>query len=197
MTILVDQQIKALCLNVQTPMIEPFIDHAVAFNTEGVGVLSYGLSSIGYDVRLSEDFKIFSNINATEINPKNFDHSCLVDGKLKEDQYGKYVVIPPNSYLLGRTVEYFRIPRDMILIALGKSTMARAGAIVNVTPVEPEFEGNVVIEISNSTPLPLRVYANEGISQFLFFQASEECIVSYKDRSGKYQGQTTIVTPKV
>jgi dCTP deaminase len=160
-------------------------------------VLSYGVSSMGYDVRLDEDFKIFSNVNSLEVDPKNFDENCLIDGKLNTTEDGsKYVVIPPNSYLLGRTTEEFDIPRNMMVIALGKSTYARAGAIVNVTPIEPGFKGTVVIEISNSTPLPLRVYANEGIAQFIFLEG-QNCAVSYGDRDGKYQNQFGLVLPKV
>ena len=161
-------------------------------------VISYGNSSYGYDVRLSEEFKLFTNINSAVIDPKRFDEKCLIDAELKVDPNGdKYVILPPNSYLLGRTVEYFRIPRNVTVVAVGKSTYARAGAIVNVTPIEAEFEGNVVIEISNSTNLPLKIYANEGISQFLFFQSDEDCETSYADRDGKYQGQTGVVVPRI
>lgn len=160
-------------------------------------VLSYGLSSAGYDVRLADEFKIFSNANSSQIDPKNLDEGCLVDGVVKTDTDGaRYVLLPPNSYLLGHTVETFDIPRDVMVVALGKSTYARAGAIVNVTPIEPGFRGSVVIEVSNSTPLPLRLYAGEGIAQFLFFR-SEPCLVSYDDRNGKYQDQQGLVLPKV
>lgn len=153
-------------------------------------ILSYGLSSYGYDVRLADDFKIFTNINSTLIDPLNFDEACLHDHK------GDYVIIPPNSYILGRTIEYFKIPKDVVIICVGKSTYARCGAIVNVTPIEPGFEGHVVIEISNSTSLPLKVYANQGISQFIFFKGTVPCEVSYADRGGKYQGQKGITLPK-
>jgi dCTP deaminase len=158
-------------------------------------IISYGTSSMGYDVRLAEEFRIFSNVNSTVIDPKKFDERCLLVGELREDDDGKYVILPPNSYLLGRTPEYFRIPRDIMVIAIGKSTYARAGAIVNVTPIEPGFEGTVVIEVSNSTPLPLKVYANEGIAQFVFFRG-DACETSYADRGGKYQGQRGVVLPK-
>jgi dCTP deaminase len=164
--------------------------------TEYKKIISYGTSSMGYDVRLAEEFRIFSNVNSAIIDPKKFDERCLVAGELRIDEDGsKYVLLPPNSYLLGHTIEYMRIPRDIMVIAIGKSTYARAGAIVNVTPIEPGFEGTVVIEVSNSTPLPLKVYANEGIAQFVFFRG-EACETSYGDRGGKYQGQQGIVLPK-
>lgn len=179
------------------PMIEPFERRQVR-EENGERVISYGNSSYGYDVRLSEEFKLFTNINSAVIDPKRFDEKCLIDAELKVDPNGdKYVILPPNSYLLGRTVEYFRIPRNVTVVAVGKSTYARAGAIVNVTPIEAEFEGNVVIEISNSTNLPLKIYANEGISQFLFFESNEDCETSYADRDGKYMGQTGVTLPKV
>lgn len=177
------------------PMIENFIPKQIRTN-EVVKLISYGLSSMGFDVRLAEDFRIFSNTNALQVDPKNFDENCLVEGKLNTAEDGsKYVIIPPNSYLLGHTIERFNIPKDIMVVALGKSTYARAGAIVNVTPIEPGFSGTVVIEVSNSTPLPLRVYANEGISQFLFFKSSGPCDVSYSDRDGKYMNQTGMQLP--
>ena len=161
-------------------------------------VISYGTSSYGYDVSLSEEFKLFTNLNSAVIDPKRFDEACLADAKVHTDSTGdRYVILPPNSYLLGRTVEYFRIPRRVTVLAVGKSTYARAGAIVNVTPIESEFEGNVVIEISNSTNLPLKIYANEGIAQFMFFESDEDCLTSYADRKGKYMGQTGVTLPKV
>lgn len=161
-------------------------------------VISYGNSSYGYDVRLSEEFKLFTNLNSAVIDPKRFDEKCLIDAELKTDPNGdKYVILPPNSYLLGRTIEYFHIPRNVTVVAVGKSTYARAGAIVNVTPIEAEFQGNVVIEISNSTNLPLKIYANEGISQFLFFESDQECKTSYADRDGKYMHQTGVVLPRI
>lgn len=159
-------------------------------------IISYGTSSMGYDVRLAEDFRIFSNVNSSTSDPKKLDERCLVPGVVRTDEDGsKYVLLPPNSYLLGHTIEYFRIPRDIMVIALGKSTYARAGAIINVTPIEPGFEGTVVIEVSNSTTVPLKIYANEGISQFVFFRG-DACEVSYADRSGKYQKQQGIVLPR-
>jgi len=197
------------------PMITPFFDHLVSEEKEIVllssektaleetiprggfrsrKVISYGLSSSGYDVRLGMEFKIFSNINSKVIDPKNFDQKCLVNAELLTDDGGKYVILPPNSYLLGKTIEYFNIPRDILVLAIGKSTYARSGAIVNVTPIENGFRGNIVIEVSNSTPSPLRIYANEGIAQFLFLRNSVHCHVSYADRKGKYQGQTSIQT---
>lgn len=162
-------------------------------------IISRGLTSYGYDVALSDkEVKLFTNINGTEIDPKRLDENCLVDAKIRTDVDGaKYVVLPPNSYLLGHTVEYFRMPRDVIAVCLGKSTYARAGVLVNVTPIEPGWEGNVVIEVGNSTGLPVRIYLNEGISQFLFFKGDRPCTVSYGDRGGKYQGQTGVTLSKV
>lgn len=167
-------------------MIEPFADKQVK-DTK----VSYGLSSYGYDVRISNEFKIFTNINTTVVDPKEFDPKAFVDFT------GDVCIIPPNSFALGRSVEYFRIPRNVITICLGKSTYARCGIITNVTPFEPEWEGFVTMEISNTTPLPARVYANEGIAQVLFFESDEECDVSYADRKGKYQVQQGITLPKV
>lgn len=162
-------------------------------------IVSHGLTSYGYDVVLADSgIKIFTNLNNALIDPKRMDDRCLADGAVQTDTDGaKFFILPPNSYALGHTVEYFRIPRDIMVVCLGKSTYARAGAIVNTTPIEPGFEGVVVIEISNSTSLPLKVYLNEGIAQFLFFQGTEQCRVSYADRKGKYQGQTTTVLSKV
>ena len=162
-------------------------------------VISFGTTSYGYDVRLTDDVKIFTNVNAAEIDPKRFNQQgCLVDATVQMDEDGaRFVRIPPNSYMLGSTVETFCIPRDIMVVCLGKSTYARCGAIVNTTPIEPGFEGNVVIEISNSTPLPIRVYLDEGIAQFLFFQGDRPCETSYADRGGKYQGQTGVTLPKV
>jgi dCTP deaminase len=167
-------------------MIEPFSDRQVR-----EGVISYGVSSYGYDVRIASDFKIFTNINSTIVDPKNFDSRSFVDF------VGDVCVIPPNSFALARTVEYFRIPRNVIVIALGKSTYARCGIILNVTPLEPEWEGIVTLEVSNTTPLPARIYANEGIAQMLFFESDEECEVSYADKKGKYQGQKSLTLPKL
>ena len=167
-------------------MIEPFVDAQVR-----EGVISYGVSSYGYDIRVADEFKIFTNIYSAVVDPKHFDTRSMVDFK------GDVCVIPPNSFVLAKTVEYFRIPRKVLTVCLGKSTYARCGLIVNVTPFEPEWEGYVTLEISNTTPLPARVYANEGIAQVLFFEADEECETSYADKKGKYQKQQTIILPKI
>jgi dCTP deaminase len=167
-------------------MIEPFEDRQVRD-----GVVSYGLSSYGYDIRVADEFKVFTNINSTVVDPKNFDARSFVD--LKTD----ICIIPPNSFALAKTVEYFRIPRDVLTVCVGKSTYARCGLIVNVTPFEPEWEGFVTLEISNTTPLPARVYANEGIAQVLFFQSDEPCEVSYADKKGKYQKQQGLTLPRL
>jgi dCTP deaminase len=175
-----------------TPMISPFLDSSVKVNEHGSKILSKGVSSYGYDVSLSTHaLKLFTNINAAEIDPKNMDERCFVSPEIKEDKATgcKYVLVPPNSYLLGFTEQTFNLPRDILVVCLGKSTMARAGCIVNVTPLEPEFKGTVVIELSNSTTLPMRVYLEEGISQFVFMKGDQDCSVSYADRDGKYQGQ--------
>lgn len=182
--------------HVRSPMITPFIPGQIRKIEDEKKVISFGTSSFGYDVRLSDEFKIFSNVHSTIIDPKNFDETCLVNGKTITDETGTYVILPPNSYLLGRTIEYFDIPKDILMIALGKSTYARCGAIVNVTPGEPGFPGHIVIEISNATTSPMKIYANEGIAQFLFLQGDENASVPYgKDR--KYYGQTGITLPKV
>ena len=167
-------------------MIEPFVDDQVR-----TGVISYGLSSYGYDVRVGDEFKVFSNVFNAIVDPKNFDPKSFVD--IKAD----VCIIPPNSFALASTIEYFRIPRDILTICLGKSTYARCGIIVNVTPFEPEWEGHVTIEISNTTPLPAKIYANEGIAQVLFFQGDEPCERSYKDKKGKYQAQRGVTLPKI
>ncbi len=170
-------------------MIEPFADAQVRA-VDGRKIVSYGTSSYGYDVRCAGEFKIFTNINSTIIDPKNFDVNNFVDFR------GDVCIVPPNSFALARTVEYFRIPRSTMVICLGKSTYARCGIIVNVTPLEPEWEGHVTLEFSNTTPLPARIYANEGVAQFLFFESDEVCETSYRDRGGKYQGQTGVTLPK-
>jgi|TARA_B110000495_G_C23015461_1_gene601321 dCTP deaminase len=170
-------------------MIEPFEPGQVREN-EGSRIVSYGTSSYGYDVRCSDEFKIFTNINSVIVDPKAFDESSFVNFQ------GDSCVIPPNSFALARTVEYFRIPRTVLTICLGKSTYARCGIIVNVTPLEPEWEGHVTLEFSNTTPLPARIYANEGVAQMLFMESDELCETSYKDRGGKYQGQTGVTLPK-
>lgn len=167
-------------------MIEPFVDGQIR-----EGVVSYGLSSYGYDIRVADEFKVFTNINNTVIDPKNFDPRSFVD--IKAD----VCIVPPNSFALARTIEYFRIPRDVLTICLGKSTYARCGIIVNVTPFEPEWEGFVTLEISNTTPLPAKIYANEGLAQVLFFQSDEPCERSYADKKGKYQKQVGVTLPKI
>ncbi|GIT20186.1 MAG: dCTP deaminase [Dehalococcoidia bacterium] len=170
-------------------MIEPF--EAGQISSMGAGrIISYGTSSYGYDIRCSDEFKIFTNINSAVVDPKDFDESSFVDYQ------GDVCIIPPNSFALARTIEYFRIPRNVLTICLGKSTYARCGIIVNVTPFEPEWEGYVTLEFSNTTPLPAKIYANEGVAQVIFFEADEPCEVSYKDRRGKYQGQTGVTLPK-
>ena len=167
-------------------MIEPFAPAQVRN-----GVISYGVSSYGYDVRVADEFKIFTNVFSAWVDPKHFDTQSMVDFK------GEVCIIPPNSFVLARTVEYFRIPRSVLVMCLGKSTYARCGIVVNVTPLEPEWEGYVTLEISNTTPLPAKIYANEGLAQMLFFQADEDCEVSYADKKGKYQKQESIVLPKI
>ncbi len=170
-------------------MIEPFEPGQVS-SVDGHRIVSYGTSSYGYDIRCSQEFKIFTNINSAVVDPKNFDDNSFVDFQ------GEVCIIPPNSFALARTVEYLRIPRNVLTICLGKSTYARCGIIVNVTPFEPEWEGHVTLEFSNTTPLPAKIYANEGVAQVIFFEAEEDCEVSYKDRGGKYQGQLGVTLPK-
>lgn len=167
-------------------MIEPFVD-----GQKRDGIISYGLSSYGYDARVGTDFKIFTNVNSSVVDPKNFDQQSFVDRNTD------VCVIPPNSFALARTIEYFRIPRDVLVICVGKSTYARCGIIVNVTPLEPEWEGHVTLEFSNTTPLPAKIYANEGACQFLFLQGNEPCETSYRDKAGKYQGQRGVTLPKI
>ena len=179
-----DHWIRKMAL--EHSMIEPFADSQVRN-----GVISYGVSSYGYDIRVADEFKIFTNVYSAIVDPKHFDPKSMVDFK------GEVCIIPPNSFALARTVEYFRIPRNVLTICLGKSTYARCGIIVNVTPFEPEWEGFVTLEISNTTPLPAKIYANEGIAQVLFFEADEECEISYADKKGKYQSQQSIVLPKL
>ncbi len=184
MSIKPDTWIKRMALEHQ--MIDPFVDDQVR-----EGVISYGVSSYGYDVRVGDEFKVFTNVYNTVVDPKNFDPKSFVD--IRAD----VCIIPPNSFALASTIEYFRIPRDILTICLGKSTYARCGIIVNVTPFEPEWEGHVTIEISNTTPLPAKIYANEGIAQVLFFQSDEPCARSYKDKKGKYQAQRGVTLPKI
>ena len=185
-----DHQIRKMVKEKQ--MIEPFVDEQVKSSKEGKRFVSYGLSSYGYDLRVSSEFKIFTNINNSIIDPKEFREDSFVD--VETD----VAIIPPNSFALARSVEYFRIPRDIITLCVGKSTYARCGIIVNVTPFEPEWEGHVTLEISNTTPLPAKIYANEGLAQVIFFQVSETniCDLSYKDRAGKYMKQKGI-TPAI
>jgi len=170
----------------QNGMITPYCEDLV-----GKGVVSYGLSSYGYDIRVSNEFKIFTNINAEVVDPKNFDEKNVVDFK------GDVCIVPPNSFALARTVEYFKIPPNVLAICLGKSTYARCGIIVNVTPFEPGFKGHITIEISNTTPLPAKIYANEGIAQVLFLEGDEQCETTYSDRKGKYQSQEGITLPRI
>jgi dCTP deaminase len=184
MAIKADKWIKRMALECR--MIEPFVEDQVRG-----GVISFGLSSYGYDIRVADEFKVFTNIYNTVVDPKDFDPRSFVD--IKAD----VCIIPPNSFALGRTIEYFRIPRDVLTVCLGKSTYARCGIIVNVTPFEPEWEGYVTIEISNTTPLPAKIYANEGIAQVLFFQSDDPCDVSYKDKKGKYQAQRGVTLPRI
>lgn len=223
MSILSDRQITSLCVPPEVdfsgfePMIEPFHpnqvkeaveahqrrhtdgDVVLSFPTAKRRLISYGVTSYGYDVTLSsKEVKIFTNLNSALIDPKRMDARCLADAVIQTDEDGsKYFILPPNSYALGHTNEYFRMPRNILVVCVGKSTYARAGAIVNTTPIEPGFEGVVVIEISNSTSLPLKIYVDEGIAQFLFFRGTESCQISYGDRAGKYQGQTSTVLSKV
>jgi dCTP deaminase len=171
-------------------MIEPFSDNQVRVDDKGEKLISYGVSSFGYDVRCANEFKVFTNIHSATVDPKVFDDKSFVD--ITAD----VCIIPPNSFALARTVEYFRIPRNVLTICLGKSTYARCGIIVNVTPLEPEWEGHVTLEFSNTTNLPAKIYAGEGVAQMIFFESDEDCEVSYKDRGGKYQGQTGVTLPK-
>jgi len=179
-----DHWIRKMALNHK--MIEPFVEEQIT-----MGVISYGLSAYGYDIRVSDEFKVFTNVYNTVVDPKGFDEKSFVSIK------SNVCIIPPNSFALARTVEYFRIPRSVITLCVGKSTYARCGIIVNVTPFEPEWEGFVTLEISNTTPLPAKIYANEGIAQVIFFEADEMCEVSYADKKGKYQKQIGITPPKV
>jgi len=173
-------------MSLEKKMIEPFVEGQVS-----KGVISYGLSSYGYDIRVSDEFKVFTNVHNSMVDPKNFDEKSFVEIKAPE------CIVPPNSFALARTVEYFRIPRSTVTVCLGKSTYARCGIIVNVTPFEPEWEGFVTLEISNTTPIPAKIYANEGIAQVLFFEGDEVCETSYADKKGKYQKQTGITIPRI
>ncbi|MCA9885486.1 MAG: dCTP deaminase [Anaerolineae bacterium] len=179
-----DHWIRGMAL--EHGMIEPFVDGQVRKD-----VISYGVSSYGYDLRVADEFKIFTNVHSAIVDPKNFAPESFVDFR------GEVCIIPPNSFVLARSIEYFRIPRSVLTVCLGKSTYARCGLIVNVTPFEPEWEGHVTLEISNTTPLPAKVYANEGLAQVLFFEADEPCDTSYADKKGKYQGQTGVTAPRL
>ena len=184
MSIKSDRWIRRMCQ--EHGMIEPFEEKQVRD-----GVVSYGISSYGYDIRVADEFKIFTNVNSTVVDPKNVDPASMVDFK------GPVCIVPPNSFALARSVEYFRIPRNILTVTVGKSTYARCGIITNVTPFEPEWEGFVTLEISNTTPLPAKIYANEGIAQVLFFRGEEEPEISYKDKGGKYQSQVGVTLPKL
>ncbi len=184
MSIKPDHWIRRMCR--EHGMIEPFEEKLVR-----AGVISYGLSSYGYDVRVADEFKIFTNVNSTIVDPKQMDTRNMVDFQ------GDVCIVPPNSFALARTVEYFRVPRNVLCVCVGKSSYARCGIITNVTPFEPEWEGHVTLEISNTTPLPAKIYANEGLAQVLFFESDEPCEVSYADRAGKYQKQKGITLPRV
>lgn len=198
MSILNDEEIEARSRN--EGMIHPFVNNNIRTKktspyAESEGIISYGLSSHGYDVRLAESLRVFTNLNGGIIDPKNLNQATLQE--VPADEVDGSVIIPPNSYALGHTVETFDIPVDVMVVAVGKSTYARAGVIINVTPIEAGFKGQVVIEISNSTTLPVKVYVNEGIAQFLFFQSDHPCRTSYADKKGKYQGQTGITLPRI
>ena len=184
MTIMSDNWIKKKAL--EEGMIEPFVD-----GQRKEGTISFGLSSYGYDARVSDEFKIFTNVNSEIVDPKNFKSSNFITKNSSE------CIIPPNSFVLARTVEYFKIPKNVLVICLGKSTYARCGIIVNVTPLEPGWEGHVTLEFSNTTPLPAKIYANEGVAQFVFIKGNEDPSVSYADRNGKYQGQKGVTLPKI
>ena len=188
MSIKSDKWIRRMAEN--EGMIEPFEPGQVRYDADDNRLISYGTSSYGYDVRCANEFKIFTNINSAIVDPKDFDDNSFVDVN------ADVCIIPPNSFALARTVEYFRIPRSVLTVCLGKSTYARCGIIVNVTPLEPEWEGHVTLEFSNTTPLPAKIYANEGVAQRLFFESDEVCETSYGDRAGKYPGQTGVTLPK-
>jgi dCTP deaminase len=188
MSILSDTEIRKLAL--EQRMIEPFAPTQVRQGDDGGKVISFGLSSYGYDLRVADEFKVFTNVFNTVVDPKAFDSKSFVDVQ------GPICIVPPNSFALARSVEYFRIPRNILTVCLGKSTYARCGIIANVTPFEPEWEGHATLEISNTTPLPAKIYANEGLAQVIFLRANEVCQVSYADRNGRYQAQTGITLPR-
>ena len=184
MSIQPDSWIKKMCK--EHNMIEPFLDHQVS-----EGKISYGLSSMGYDVRISDEYRIFTNVNSSLVDPKNFSDDNFIERK------GPYCIIPPNSFVLAKTVEYFRIPKDVLCICVGKSTYARCGIVINVTPIENEFEGHITLEFSNTTPNPAKIYSGEGCAQFLFLRGNEQPETSYKSRGGKYQGQKGVTLAKI
>ena len=186
MTIKSDKWIKEMANN--HAMIDPFLGNQIRIKNQE-RIISFGTSSFGYDVRCSNEFKVFTNIHSAIVDPKKFDESSFVDFN------SDVCIIPPNSFALARTIEYFKIPRNVLTICVGKSTYARCGIIVNVTPLEPEWEGHVTLEFSNTTPLPAKIYANEGVAQMIFFESDQDCDESYKDREGKYQGQTGVTLP--
>lgn len=188
MSIKSDNWIRRMAL--EQGMIDPFVTTQMRHNERGQ-IVSYGTSSYGYDIRCADEFKIFTNINSTIVDPKAFDSNNFIDVQ------GDVCIIPPNSFALARTVEYLKIPRGVLVVCLGKSTYARCGIIVNVTPLEPEWEGHVTLEFSNTTPLPAKIYANEGVAQLLFFESDEMCQTSYRDRKGKYQGQKGVTLPQM
>ncbi len=189
MAILSDLEIRERVKTAE--MINPFVDSLQKINQKNEGLISYGVSSYGYDARVSDEFKIFTNVDSAVVDPKNFANEGFVTRKTD------VCIIPPNSFVLARTIEYFKIPRDILVICVGKSTYARCGIIVNVTPLEPEWEGHVTLEFSNTTPLPAKIYAGEGACQFLFLKADQLCETSYNDRSGKYMKQTGVTLPKI
>ena len=189
MSVLSDHQISKLAKTQN--MISPYVENNIKKNIEGDKIISYGTSSYGYDARVSDDFKIFTNVDSAIVDPKDFSNDSFVSRK------SDICIIPPNSFVLASTIEYFKIPKDVLVICVGKSTYARCGIIVNVTPLEPEWEGHVTLEFSNTTPLPAKVYAGEGACQFIFMKADQDCLTSYKDRSGKYMKQTGVTLPKI
>lgn len=197
MSILCDMEIEQRCRVPTKPMIKPFIDRPVKLVGQRK-VVSFGLGSYGYDIRCSDDFQIFTNVHSTHVDPKNFNPKSLVPADIHYDeQSGRYIVIPPNSYALARSLEWFDIPRDILVECIGKSTYVRCGINCNVTPLEPEWRGHITLEIANNTPLPARVYANEGIMQLIFHKADHVCKLSYADKGGKYQDQENITHAKV
>lgn len=193
MTLLADSQIKALCVGTDTPMISPFYDTSVSADKHGNKIPSYGLSSYGYDIKLGNEFKVFTNVNNSLVDPMNFDENVFVPVTLLD---GECIIIPPNSFILAVSKEYLRLPRDVLAVCLGKSTYARCGVVCNVTPLEPEWEGQITLEFSNTTTLPAKMYVGAGCAQLIFHKGDVECDVSYADRGGKYQKQIGVTDPK-